>query len=165
MRLAVRVTAPLVIAAALSLAACGNKGDAGADIPPVPASHDPKGADLVQGAVVAATETNGGIRLNKIVHVDDFPLPLDYEFHMIAYEPKVQTWEEASHLWKDKKAKVFDSAAQVTKETDLKVVVPHFIVRRDAFMTRDYRVLYVEKVTPEESAAYEHAKNSRSTGQ
>src|SRR5690349_11625781 len=103
------------VAAALSAAACGNKGEPSSDIPPVPATHDPKGEDLVQGAVVAATETSGGIRLNKIVYVDDYPPPLDYEFHMIAYDPKGKTWEEASHLWKDKKATV---------------VVPHFTVRR-----------------------------------
>src|SRR5262245_17937441 len=129
--------------------ACGNKGENSSDIPPVPASHHPKGEDLVQGAVVAATETNGGIRLNKIVYVDDFPPPLDYEFHMIAYDPKGKTWEETSHMWKEKK---------------VNVIIPHFVVRRTDFLVRDYRVLYVEKVTPEERAAYEHAKNSRNMG-
>jgi hypothetical protein len=136
----------LVLLAVIALAN-GCKGDGASDIPPVPTSHDPKGEDLVQGAVVAATETSGGIRLNKIVYVDDYPLPLDYEFHMIAYDPKGQTWEETSRMWKEKK---------------VNVIVPHFVVRRVDFMVRDYRVLYVEKVTPEERAAYDHAKNSRS---
>jgi hypothetical protein len=146
MAIVVRVRALLLT---LSVLAYGcNGGDGKSDIPPVPASHDPKGEDLVQGAVVAAIENSGGIRLNKIVHVDDFPLPLDYEFHMIAYDPKAQTWEEASRLWKD-------------KDTKLSVIVPHFIVRKVDFMTRDYRVLYKEKVTPEEKAAYDVSVRSR----
>jgi hypothetical protein len=126
---------------ALSLLATGCKG--GDDLPPIPASHDPKGDDLVEGAVVAATETSGGIRLNKILHVDDFPLPLDYEFHMVAYDPKGATWEEAQRLWKNKQ---------------VKPIVKHFIVRKAAFMERDYRVLFKEKPTPEELAPYEASK-------
>lgn len=143
-------TAPLrgsLLGLALLVAACGNGGGAATDIPPVPSSHDPKGADLVEGAVVAATETSGGIRLNKIVHVDDFPAPLDYEFHMIAYDPKARTWEEASRMWKN-------------KDRQLSIIVPHFSVRRMDFMVRDYRVLYVEKVTPEELAPYEASKRT-----
>ena len=31
--------------------------------PPVPAASDPDGKDLVEGAVVAATESSGGVRL------------------------------------------------------------------------------------------------------
>lgn len=144
--LGVRRLVPVLALSAL-VAACG-KGDgsgAASDIPPIPASHHPKGEDLVEGAVVAATETSGGIRLNKIVHVDDFPAPLDYEFHMIAYEPKAKTWEEAARMWKNK---------------EVKVIVSHFSVRRADFMVRDYRVLYGEKVTPEERAPYESSKRT-----
>lgn len=139
---------PLLLALTVAVAAGCGKGDGGAatsDIPPIPASHHPKGEDLVEGAVVAATETSGGIRLNKIVHVDDFPPPLDYEFHMIAYEPKAQTWEESARMWKGKEAKV---------------IIPHFTVRRMDFMVRDYRVLFVEKITPEERAPYEASKRT-----
>jgi len=144
MATAVRTRALLLFLAVL---VHGCKGDGGSsDLPAIPASHDPKGADLVEGAVVAATEASGGVRLNKIVFVDDFPLPLDYEFHMIAYDPKAQTWDEASRLWKDKK---------------VNVIVPHFVVRRTDFMVRDYRVLYNEKVTAEEKAPYEAARTSR----
>jgi hypothetical protein len=131
----------------LAIVACGCKGEgSSSDLPAIPASHDPKGADLVDGAVLAATETAGGIRLLKIVHVDDYPLPLDYEFHMIAYDPKAQTWEEAARMWKDK---------------SVKVIVPHFSVRRVDFMVRDYRVLFNEKITPEEKAPYDAARTSR----
>lgn len=139
--------ARVVLLATLVLAAaCGKgEGSAASDIPPIPATHHPKGEDLVEGAVVAATETSGGIRLNKIVHVDDFPLPLDYEFHMIAYDPKAQTWEEAARMWKNK---------------EVKVIIPHFTVRRMDFMVRDYRVLGVEKLTPEELAPYEASKRT-----
>jgi hypothetical protein len=134
-----------LLSLALLACACGKGEGSASDIPPIPASHDPKGLDLVQGAVIAATETSGGIRLNKIVYVDDFPLPLDYEFHMIAYDPKAQTWEEAARMWKNK---------------EVKVIIPHFSVRRTDFLVRDYRVLYNEKVTPEEKAPYEASKRT-----
>ena len=105
--------------------------------------------DLVEGAVIAAVETNGygpgTTRLLKIVHVDDFPAPLDYEFHMIAYEPKGNTWEECARLWKDKQ---------------VKVIQDHFIVRKVDFMTRDYRVITKEPITPEERAPYEKSRQT-----
>jgi len=126
-------------------------GSASSDIPPIPAAHDPKGDDLVEGAVLAAIEGPGSVgagkyRLLKIVHVDDFPLPLDFEFHMIAYEPKGETWEEAARLWKDKR---------------VKVTIDHFIVRKVDFMTRDYRVLFKEPITPEEQAPYNRSKQTQ----
>lgn len=129
----------------------GGKGSGAqpAALPPIPTAHDANGADLVEGAVIAAVETNGvgagTTRLLKIVHVDDFPLPLDYEFHMIAYEPKGNTWEECARLWRDKK---------------VKIIQDHFIVRKVDFMTRDYRVIAVEPVTPEEKAPYDKARNT-----
>jgi hypothetical protein len=135
----------LLLALSVLACACG-KGEGGAsDIPPIPSSHHPKGEDLVAGAVVAAAEASGGIRLNKIVHVDDFPAPLDYEFHMIAYDPKAQSWEEAARMWKSK---------------ELKVIIEHFSVQRANFLVRDYRVLHVEKVTAEERKAYESSKRT-----
>lgn len=101
--------------------------------------------------MLAAVEVNGygpgSTRLLKIVHVDDFPLPLDYEFHMIAYEPKGNSWEECARLWQDKDKK-------------LKVIQDHFIVRKVDFMTRDYRVLKVEPVTPDERAPYEKSRQT-----
>lgn len=147
-RRALRTLGALSIAVFVCAASgCGNSGSgaSGSDIPPIPASHHPKGEDIVVGAVVAATETSGGIRLNKVVFVDDFPPPLDFEFHMIAYEPKAQTWEEAARMWKNK---------------EVKVIVPHFSVRRADFLVRDYRILFVEKVTPEEKAPYESSKRT-----
>src|SRR5687768_15954171 len=67
---------------------------------------DPTGNDLVKGAVVAATEASGGIRLYKIVHVDEYPPPLGVELHMIAYEPKAKTFEDASKLWRKEKERL-----------------------------------------------------------
>ena len=121
------------------LAACSS----GDDLPPIPTSHDPKGADITVGAVLAATESSGGVRLNKVIFVDDYPPPLDYEFHMTAYDPKASTWEEAARMWKKKQ---------------VSVIVPHFTVRRTDFLTRDYRVLFKEDITPEEKARYEASK-------
>lgn len=139
----------VVVLAALTglTTACKSDGSgSGAGAAPVPSAHDPNGEDLVQGAVLAATETNGGMRLNKIVYVDDLPAPLGYEFHMIAYDPKGQSWDEAARMWREKK---------------VSVIVPHFVVRKVDFMVRDYRVLAVEPVTAEEKAAFEASRTSR----
>src|SRR6185312_3811304 len=57
---------------------------------PLPAP-DPRGKDLVAGAVVAAAtsaETTPGIRTYKILHVDDYPDPIGYNLHLAAYDPK-----------------------------------------------------------------------------
>lgn len=136
-----RVRALFLVVLTALVTSCG---DGSSDIPPIPTSHHPKGEDLTVGTVLAATETSGGVRLNKIIFVDDYPPPLDYEFHMIAYDPKGQTWEEVARLWKEKK---------------VNVIVQHFTVRRIDFLTRDYRVLFKEPVTPEEKAVYEASKN------
>jgi hypothetical protein len=136
----VRAFLTVLVLAALA-SACG---DASSDIPPIPASHHPKGEDITVGTVLAATENSGGVRLNKVIFVDDYPPPLDYEFHMVAYDPKAQTWEEAARMWKKKQ---------------VSVIIQHFTVRRTDFLTRDYRVLFKEDVTPEEKAVYEASKN------
>lgn len=107
--------------------------------PTVPASSDPNGNDLVEGAVVAATETSGGVRLYKIVHVDDLPEPLGYEYHMIAYDPK---------------ATAFETAAQVWASPEKQVALGHIEVRKVDFMPRDHRVLKVEPVSAAELAPY-----------
>lgn len=107
--------------------------------PTVPASSDPDGKDLVEGAVVAAAESSGGVRLYKIVHVDDLPQPIGFEYHMIAYEPKASSYAEAAKLW--------TSPART-------VAIPHIEVRKIHFMPRDHRVLKVEPVTPAELQPY-----------
>ena len=107
--------------------------------PPVPTSSDPSGKDLVEGAVVAAAESSGGMRLYKIVHVDDLPEPLGYEYHMIAYDLKAGSYEDAAKLW---------------ASPEHPVAIPHIEVRKIHFMPRDHRVLKVETVTPAELQPY-----------
>ncbi|MBK8252178.1 MAG: hypothetical protein IPK82_05860 [Polyangiaceae bacterium] len=130
---------------ALTFALGCSSGDASSGLPPIPSSHDPKGADLEAGVVIAATEASGGVRLNKILHVDDFPPPLDYEFHMMAFDPKANSWEEAANMWKNKQ---------------VNVIIKHFTVRRSDFLTRDYRVLFKEPLTAEEKQIYEASKRT-----
>lgn len=112
--------------------------------PPVPASSDPEGKDLVKGAVVAAAESSGGIRLYKIVHVDDFPPPIGTELHMIAYDPKVSSFQDAALLWKRKQG--------------IQVALEHVHVQLQPFLQRDHRALFVEPVTEEELAPYKKSK-------
>src|SRR5690348_8182076 len=73
---------------------------------PVPSASDPDGKDLVKGAVVAAAESSGGYRLYKIIHVDELPEPAGPEYHMIAYDPKTPTLQDAANLWKYKRGDV-----------------------------------------------------------
>lgn len=129
----------LTLAGSLCTASCDKPA-------PVPESADPQGKDLVEGAVVAAAEAAGGIRLYKIIHVDDYPDPIGYEYHMIAYDPKAATFQEAADLW-HKRA--------------VTVALPWMTVRQVGFLKRDHRVLKVEKVTEEELAPYVKARNSR----
>jgi hypothetical protein len=116
-------------------------------IPPVPASSDPEGKDIVKGAVVAAAESSGGIRLYKIVHVDDYPKPIGWELHMIAYDPKVSSFQDSAILWQ--------------KKTGLKVAMDYINVRLVDFLPRDHRVIKVEPVTDEELKPYRRALESR----
>lgn len=132
----------VVVVAALGGAALGCEEAP----PPVPASSDPQGKDLVEGAVVAAAETDGQFRIYKIVHVDDYPDPIGYQIHMIAYEEKAPTFGEAALLW---------------KRGQKKVALDWMVVAMNMFMKRDHRVLKVEPVTDDEKKAYLHAKNSR----
>lgn len=125
--------------AAIGVASCKPK-----ELPP----PDPGGADMVVGAVVGAAETTGGIRLYKIVHVDDYPLPIGHELHMIAYEPKVNTFEDGAKLWTRERERV-------------KVAMPYLSSMKHIFTKRDHRVLTVEPVTEDEQAAWKKAKGSR----
>jgi hypothetical protein len=108
---------------------------------PVPSASDPEGKDLVEGAVVAAVESSGGVRLYKIVHTDDYPEPAGSEYHMIAYDPKVASFQDAANLWK-------------FHRDEAKVALDHVFVRWVSFGKRDHRVLVVEPVTPEEAKPY-----------
>jgi hypothetical protein len=137
------------IALALTLLLCGLSLVPACDepIPPVPASSDPEGKDFVKGAVVAAAESSGGIRLYKVVHVDDYPKPLGWELHMIAYDPKASTFQDAAILWQ--------------KKTGLTVALDYVNVRLVDFLPRDHRILKVEPVSDEEMKPYKRALESR----
>jgi hypothetical protein len=111
--------------------------------PPVPASSDPQGNDLVAGAVVVADEYGGGYRLLKIVHLDDYPLPLGHELHFIAYDPVVKTFEEGAKVWNEAKTK-----------GPLAIAKDHVFARKIDFLKRAYRVIGQEPVTPEERKPY-----------
>ena len=144
-------TSSLALAAAAllgaSLAACGKSDPASnVNVPPVPASSDPEGKDLVEGAIVAAEEKAGGLRLYKIVHVDDYPDPIGWEYHLIAYDPKAVTFEEAARIWANHQTKV---------------AMAHLEVRQVHFLPRNHRVLAVEPVTDAERAAYLKARDGR----
>jgi hypothetical protein len=134
--------AAALILCGLSIAPACNDG-----FPPIPASSDPEGKDLVTGAVVAAAESRGGIRLYKIVHVDDYPPPLGWQLYMVAYDPKAQTFQEAAALWK--------------KKEGVKVALDYVEVQLALFLPRDHRVIAVEPVTDEEKAPYLRARGSR----
>ncbi len=114
-----------------------------ADGPPVPASSDPEGRDLVPGAIVAATEKGGavkkeGVRLYKIVDSLFFPPPMSDELVMIAYKETSEDFRSASALW---------------SKGPLTVGLPQVRVARQQFRTRDYRVLANEPVTDADKTA------------
>jgi hypothetical protein len=137
----------LAALAATAITACG-KGSGSAEEPVlhIPASSDPAGKDIVEGAVIAAQEAVGGVRLYKVTHVDDYPDPIGYEYHMIAYDPKCESFEVAAKTWKNHGATpMFD----------------HLVVREVSFLPRDHRVLFVEPLTPAELATYTKSVGSR----
>lgn len=121
-------------ALAVAAAGCRSKEHAG---PPVPASADPEGRDLVAGAIVAADERGTGYRLYKVVDVLFFPPPMSDEIVLVAYEAKGTTLQEASSLY---------------ARGNLRVALPTVRVQRHLFRTRDYRVLANEPVTDTERA-------------
>jgi hypothetical protein len=141
--------AALALAAlsAAAIPAC-NKGCSSTEepAPRIPASSDPAGKDIVEGAVVAAQEKMGGIRMYKVTHVDDYPDPIGYEYHMIAYDPKCDTYEQCAIVW---------------KKHETKVNFEHLVVREVSFLPRDHRVLFVEPLTEAERATYAKSRDSR----
>jgi hypothetical protein len=114
---------------------------------PFPAP-DPEGHDIKQGSIVVALEKNGGYRIYKVQHVDDYPKPIGWEYHMLVYEPKASSFEEARDLWESKK---------------VKVLLDHIDVRAVHFLPRDHRIVDQETVTDEEMAPYKKSIN-RSPG-
>lgn len=126
------------------LLGCGRSS--ASDTPAIPASSDPQGKDLVEGAIVTAQEQAGGYRLYKILHVDELPEPIGIEYHLLAYDPKADTIEASARLW---------------KQGQLKVALDHFEIRQMHFIKRDHRVLGVEPVTDAEKAPYLRARDSR----
>ncbi len=137
----------LAVVTAAAIPACSKGGSsAGEAAPHIAASSDPAGKDIVEGAVIAAREKIGGIRLYKVTHVDDYPDPIGYEYHMIAYDPKCDTYEACAKLWQSHQAKsMYD----------------HLVVREVNFLPRDHRVLFVEPLTEAERATYDKARDSR----
>jgi hypothetical protein len=144
-----RAASCALLASALALMAAGCDRDGATDAAPaVPASSDPKGMDIVEGAILVAEEAGGGYRVLKMVHIDDYPEPIGYELHFIAFDPKVDSFEAGAKLWARDKGK-------------LKVALDHVYVRKVNFMRRAYRVAAVEPVTKEERKAYEDAIRQR----
>jgi hypothetical protein len=105
--------------------------------PPVPASSDPEGKDLVPGAIVAAQEKgnavkNEDIRLYKVIESTYFPPPMSDELVMIAYQETTRDFRSAAALYASGK---------------LTIAMPQVRVQRHLFRTRDYRVLANVPVT------------------
>ncbi|WP_437298702.1 hypothetical protein [Sorangium sp. So ce426] len=114
--------------------------------PPVPETSDPTGKDLVIGAVVAAAEQSGGFRIYKIVEVEELPAPFGSDLHMIAYDPKAQSFQEA---------------AELRRKGKLTVAKDHMTVRLVYFLPRDHRVISNEPVSDDERAPYLRSLQSR----
>ncbi len=104
--------------------------------PSVPASSDPEGKDLVEGAIVLATTKEGGVRIYKIKQVNYFPPPVGDELVMIAFTEQGNDFEHAAKLWRQRK---------------LTIVLPSVRVQRHMFnRNRDYRIIDKEPVTEQE---------------
>src|SRR5262249_53456402 len=130
-----------------SLAGCSRSSTSGAsDAPPILASSDPQGNDLVEGAIVTAAESSGGYRLYKIIHIENRPEPFGTEDPQNAYDPKGATIAESAQLFRQGKATV---------------ALDHIEVRKVHFMKRDHRVIGVSPPTEAERAPYLKARDSR----
>ena len=124
----------VVLGSVLLLLGCRTDGTGSG--PPVPASSDPEGTDLVVGAVVAAFEKpSNSVRLYKIEERNYFPPPLGDELVMIAFQETGNDFQHASDLW---------------RKGDLSVAVTPVRVQVPMFLKRDYRVLEVQPVTDAE---------------
>jgi hypothetical protein len=135
-------TPAALLALALATACIGCNSEA-KDGPPIPASSDPAGKDLLPGAIVAAEEKGAavkqeGIRLYKVIDTVFFPPPMSDELVMIAYKETSPDFRSASALWAHGK---------------LTVGLPQVRVQRHLFRVRDYRVLANEPVTEADKAA------------
>ena len=135
--MAMRARLLVLAALALAPAACGRNGG-----PPPAASSDPEGKDLVEGAVVAAVEKTGGVRILKVVEVVYFPPPVGDELVMTAYDEMARDFQHASDLWATRRP-----SKQMT------VALTKVRVHRQNFARRDYRIIANEAVTEEEKLA------------
>ncbi len=129
MRLFVRQAAALALVA---LVVGGCKRAEPEKTLPVPASSDPDGKDLVEGAIVAAVEKTGGVRLYKVLGVQYFPPPMSDEIWMLAYHEKGNDFAEAARIW---------------QKGGLTVASNNVRPYRNMFRMRDYRVLANEPVS------------------
>lgn len=102
--------------------------------PPVPAGHAPDGKDLVLGAVVAAEEKSGGVRIYLIKEVKFLPPPSTDALLMVAFKEKGDDFLHAAKLYRQRK---------------LTVALNLVDVERHRFIARDYRVLAVEELGDE----------------
>ena len=124
----------MMVATLLATTGCKTKKeDTG---PPVPASSDPQGNDLVEGAVVIATEKGGGVRIYKIREIKWFPNPMGEYLVMMAFDPKAEDFNGASKAW---------SRGGLTVALATMEVAKHNFVKN-----RDYRVIATEKFTDAE---------------
>ena len=120
-------------AAAVALLCSACRTDGAGSGPPVPASSDPEGKDLVEGAIVIAyEEPSQSYRLYKIKKINFFPPPMGDELVMIAFQETGNDFQHASDLW---------------RRGELSVAVPNARVQRVMFNKRDYRVIDVQPVT------------------
>ncbi len=116
--------------------------------PPIPASSDPKGKDLILGAIVAAWETKANhVRLYKIVKIKYFPPPMGDELEFVAY---------------NETGKDFQHAADLYRKGGLTVALAPVRVPRTEFVrNRKYRVLTTEPVTAADLSAKRAAPPAR----
>ena len=122
----------LAALAALALGACKDR--------PLPAP-DPRGDNLVPGAIVAAVTTSEptpGVRTYRVVRVMELPPPMGRRLDLTAYDPKAPTFEDAARAW---------------KAGGMQVVMQHVEVQLPIFLTRDHRVLTVEPAAAADGGA------------
>ncbi len=116
--------------------------------PPIPASSDPVGKDLLLGAIVAAWETKANhVRLYKVVKIKYFPPPMGDEIEFVAYH---ETGKDFRH------------AADLYRKGGLSIALAPVRVPRSEFVrNRNYRVIANEPVTPADLSAKRVAPPAR----
>jgi len=80
-----------------ALAGCGNSSPA---TPCHPASSDPQGKTWSRAQSSPRRRGAAANRLYKIVHVDDYPDPIGYEYHFIVYSRRPTSLVEAAKFWR-----------------------------------------------------------------